>query len=122
MDEIVDCRASWKASVLSKLDLSKGFYQVGLADASKEKTAVVTQFGKWEFTRKPFRLVNATSTFQWLMDGVLVGMTDYCSAYVDDILVYSTNWEEHPEHLDLVLGRLKQAGLTAKATNASGEN
>ena len=87
VDEIVG--RVGKASVLSKLDLSKGFYQVGLADAAKEKTAVVTQFGKWEFTRMPFGLVNATSTFQRLMNGVLVGMTDYCSAYVDDILVYS---------------------------------
>ena len=85
VDEIVG--RVGKASVLSKLDFSKGFYQVGLADAAKEKTAVVTQLGKWELARMPFGLVNATFTFQRLMDGVLVGMTDYCSAYVDDILV-----------------------------------
>ena len=53
-----------KARVLSKLDLSRGFYQVMLAEGAKEKTAIVTPFGKLEFTRMPFGLVNATSTFQ----------------------------------------------------------
>ena len=105
-----------KACVLSKLDLSKCFYQVRMAECDQEKTAVVTQFGKLEFKRMPFGLVNATSTFQRLMDRVLEGMAEYCSAYVDDILVYSSDWKTHLVHLDLVLGKLKEAGLTAKAS------
>ena len=103
-----------KARVLSKLDLSRGFYQVMLAEGAKEKTAIVTPFGKLEFTRMPFGLVNATSTFQRLMDRVLEGMDGFCSAYVDDILVYSDGWENHLVHLDRVFERLNDAGLKAK--------
>ena len=62
----------------------------------------------------PFGLVNATSTFQRLMDRVLEGLTDFCSAYVDDILIHSKDGASHLEHLDIVLGRLHGAGLTAK--------
>ena len=105
-----------KACVLSKLDLSKGFYQVRMAECDQEKTAVVTQFGKLEFKWMPFGLVNATSTFQRLMDRVLEGIAEYCSAYVDDILVYSPDWKTYLVHLDLVLGKLKEVGLTAKAS------
>ena len=87
-----------------------------MAEDAREKTAIVTQFGKLEFTRIPFGLVNATSTFQRLMNRVLEGMMEFCSEYVDDILVYSKDWESHLGHLDLVLGKLMEAGLTAKAS------
>ena len=109
VDEIVGRIGT--AKVLSKLDLSKGFYQVGLAEDAMEKTAIVTPFGKLQFTRMPFELV---STFQRLMDRVLEGMSECCSAYVDDILVYSPDWESHLRHLDLVFSKLSEAGLTAK--------
>ena len=104
------------ARYLSKLDLNKGFHQVQLTAEAGRKTAVVTQFGKYEFTRMPFGLVNATSTFQRLMDLVLEGLHECCSAYVDDILIYSGSWNEHILHLEQVLERLAKAGLTAKLT------
>ena len=56
---------------------------------SRQKTAVVTLFGKLEFTKMPFGLVNATSMFQHLMDSVIEGMHEFCAAYMDDILIYS---------------------------------
>ena len=64
----------------------------------------------------PFGLVNATSTFQRLMDLVLEGLHECCSAYVDDILIYSGSWNEDILHLEQVLERLAKAGLTAKLT------
>ena len=102
------------SSVLSKMDMCKGFHQVAMADDAREKTAIVTPFGKMEYSRMPFGLVNATSTFQRLMDIVLDGLQNMCSAYVDDIIVYSGSWEEHLKDIDTVLGKLKKAGLTAK--------
>ena len=75
---IMDCVGD--ARVLSKLDLNKGFLQVRLTDSSRCKMAIVTEFGKWEFARMPFGLVNATSTFQRLMDRVLEAMGDFCAA------------------------------------------
>ena len=99
---------------LSKLDLNKGFHQDGMTKESRQKTAVVTPFGKLEFTKMLFGLVNATSTFQRLMDSVLEGMNEFCAAYVDDILIYSGCWKEHLRHVDLVMKKLDEAGLTAK--------
>ena len=77
-----------KARYLSKLDLNKGFHQVRLTEQARCKTAIVTPLGKYEYTKMPFGLVNATSTFQRLMDRVLEGMHDFCAAYVDNILIY----------------------------------
>ena len=99
------------SSVLSKMDMCEGFHQVAMADDAEEKTAIVTHFGKMEYSRMPFGLVNATSTFQRLMDIVLDGLQHMCSAYVDGIIVYSGSWEEHLKDIDTVLGRLKKAGL-----------
>lgn len=74
MTEIVD-RVSG-AMYLSKLDLAKGFYQVLLVESAQAKTAIVTQYGKYQFKRMPFGLVNATSTFQRLMNHVLEGQQE----------------------------------------------
>ena len=101
-------------AVLSKLDLNKVFYQVKTIEGERTKTAIVTPFGKYEFSRMAFGLVNATSTFQRLMDRVLEGMHDFCAAYVDDILIFSKDFEEHLSHIDQVMQKLKGVGLTAK--------
>ena len=102
------------SSVLSKMDMCKGCHQVAMADDAREKTAIVTPFGKMLYSRIPFGLVNATSTFQRLMDIVLDGLQYMCSAYMDDIIVYSGSWEEHLKDIDTVIVRLKKAGSTAK--------
>ena len=62
-----------ESKFLSKLDMSKGFYQVELDQDTREKTAFVSPGGKFEFYRMPFGLKNAPSTFQRLMDSVLHG-------------------------------------------------
>ena len=62
----------------------------------------------------PFGLVNATSTFQRLMDRVLEGMGVFCAAYVDDILIFNKDMDQHLEHVKKVFEALQKAGLTAK--------
>ena len=76
--EIVDRVGN--SQYLSKLDLCKGFLQVPLTEEACRKTAIVTSYGKYEYTRMPFGLVNATSTFQRLMDIVLLGLNDVSAA------------------------------------------
>ena len=61
----------------------------------------------------PFGLHGAAATFQHLMDKVLTPVQDCAAAYIDDIIIYSTSWEEHLTHLRRVLTELRKAGLTA---------
>ena len=62
----------------------------------------------------PFGLMGAPATFQRVMDQLLTGLQDFTSAYLDDLIVFSSTWEEHLRHLALVLNKLQGAGLTAK--------
>ena len=99
---------------LSKLDLSKGFYQIGIEEESRDKTAFVTPFGKYCFNRMPFGLRNAPAIFQRTMEEVLRGCYQFSAPYIDDILVFSRNGAEQFEHLRQVLGALRNNGLTVK--------
>ena len=81
----------------------------------KKKTAFITHSGLFEFSVMPFGLCNAPATFQRLMETVLEGLArKQCFVYLDDILVISSTWEEHLQNLELVIERLKKAGLCLK--------
>ncbi len=97
-------------SILSKLDLRKGYYQIPVQEGDIHKKAVITPFGLWEFLRMPFGLCNAGQSFQRFMDEVLSGL-DFAFCYLDDILIGSSSTEEHMQHLHLVLQRLQEFGL-----------
>ena len=99
-----------KAQFLTKLDLAKGFYQVPVNPADRDKTAFVTPWGKFCFVRMPFGLRNAPTTFQRLVDTVLAGLERYAVPYSDDI---SESWEAHLVHMETVLQKLSEAKLTA---------
>ena len=62
----------------------------------------------------PFGLQGAPATFQRLMDRVLRGLDEFAADYLDDVVVFSSTWEEHLEHLQKVMQRLRDAGLTVK--------
>ena len=113
MGEIGSCQ------VISRLDLTKGYYQIGLAEEDMAKTAFVCPYGKYEFSRMPFGLMNAPSVFQRLMEQVLLGCRYSCRAYLDDVVVYSASWEGHLKHVREVLQALRKAGLTAKPTKCA---
>ena len=96
----------------STLDLASGYWQVPMAPEDAEKTAFTTQFGLYQFKKMPFGLANAPATFERLMELVLSGLHwEICLIYLDDIIVFSETFEEHLTRLQLVLRRLKQAGL-----------
>jgi RNase H-like domain found in reverse transcriptase/Reverse transcriptase (RNA-dependent DNA polymerase)/Integrase zinc binding domain len=92
------------------LDLQKGYFQVPVAAADVQKTAVITPFGLFEFVKMPFGLKNAGMTFQRLMYRILFDIP-YVFVYLDDMLIASRNKEEHLLHLREVLGRLQDNGL-----------
>ncbi len=112
MDEMMD--KVGRCGVLSKVDLAKGFHQVGVAVVDRDKTAFICPFGKYRYRRMPFGLANAPSVFQRLMDCVLCDCTDFSCVYIDDILIISKCWEEHVDHLRAVFEVLREAGLTCK--------
>ena len=114
LDEILEKVGGSKC--LSKLDLSKGYYQIEMEEGSKAKTAFITPFGKFSFERMPFGLRNAPAAFQRTMEVVLRGCYLYAAPYIDDILVFSENGVEHIAHLKKVLEALSSNGLTIKET------
>ena len=101
------------ARFITTLDLTKGYWQVPLSPASKEKTAFATSEGLFQYTKLPFGLHGAPATFQRLMDRVLRPHKKYAAAYLDDIVIHSTEWENHLSQVQKVLEALREAGLTA---------
>lgn len=94
------------------IDLCKGYWQVSLTQRPQELTALRTPWGLFQFTVLPFGLYDALVTFQRLIDQVLCDLSDFASAYLDDIVIYSATLEEHLEHIRRVLKHLKSTGLT----------
>ena len=62
----------------------------------------------------PFGLCRAPATFQRMMDQIIRGMHKFASAYLDDLIIFISTWEDHLTHLRAVLGRLQELGLTTK--------
>ena len=93
----------------AKCDMTKAYYNVGLDHPSSMKTAVVTPWGTYRFTRLSMGLKNSAQTFQRLVDNVLEGLEVF--AYIDDILVYAETEDQLEDKLRQLFGRLRQAGL-----------
>lgn len=116
-------------SFYTTLDLASGYYQIGVKEGDRAKTAFVTPDGQFEFKRMPFGLVNAPSTFMRMIHSVLGtannhvgcssalnpgGSSKVASAYMDDIIVPSKTIDEGMNKLESVLQLLEHAGLTLK--------
>ena len=106
------------AKVFSTIDLRSGYHHIALGKDSRAKTAFVTPFGKYKFLMVPFCLAQATAYFQLLMNKVLEGLP-YAMTYLDDIIIFSKNEEEHLKHLEEVFCRLRQAGLNIQSVTFS---
>jgi hypothetical protein len=103
------------ASIFSKIDLRHGYHQVQIKDEDIQKMTFRTRYGHYEFVVVPFGLTNAPTTFMCLMNNVLNKFLDrFVLVFIDDILIYSKNREEHEEHLRLVLQLLRENRLYAK--------
>ncbi|GFV98316.1 retrovirus-related Pol polyprotein from transposon 17.6 [Trichonephila clavipes] len=96
--------------IFSKIDIFKAFHQIPIAECDIPKTAVTTPWGLYEYTHLCFGLVNAPQTFMRFMHEVLRGLP-FCFVYLDDILCYSENAEEHRSHLRTIFQRLTSYGL-----------
>ncbi|XP_072020266.1 uncharacterized protein [Amphiura filiformis] len=99
----------------TKIDLSKGYWQIPMAESSKKYTAFVTPNGLYSLKMMPFGLVNAPATFSRIMRILLEGVTKVDN-YIDDILIHTETWEEHMSKVKEVFSRLRRAKLTARPT------
>ena len=97
----------------TKIDLSKGYWQIKLSESSKDKTAFSTPDGLFQFRKLPFGLVTAPANFSRMMRLLLKGLIDIDN-FIDDILEHTVEWNDHLVKLKELLQRLRQAGLTAR--------
>jgi len=103
------------ATIFSNLDCDAAYHQVPIHPSHQEKTAFVTPDGLYQFKTMPFGLCNAPATFSRLIDTVLAPFKwTIALVYLDDIICYSKNFDEHMEHLSLILAALRKARLTLK--------
>ncbi|GKA80540.1 putative reverse transcriptase domain-containing protein [Tanacetum coccineum] len=103
------------SSVYSKIDLRLGYHQLRVREEDIPKTAFRTRYGHYEFQVMPFGLTNAPAVFMDLMNRVCKPYLDkFVIVFIDDILIYSKNKQEHEEHLKLILELLKKEELYAK--------
>ena len=97
-----------------------GFWHIPIAPRDKEKNAVITHVGLFQFKRLPFGLRNAPASFQRLVNTVFSDLlfprdeVAYLSAYVDDLLCHSFDWDSHLRHIENVFVRCEKFGLSLK--------
>ena len=106
-----------KSKYFTSLDLKSGYWQVAMYEKDQEKTAFACHKGLFEFNVMPFGLSNIPAVFQELMFVVLQGYSNFASAYLDDILIFCANLEEHLKHLSMVFERLRELQLKMKLKN-----
>jgi hypothetical protein len=100
------------ARVFSKIDLRSGYHQTCIRPEDLPKTAFTTRYGLFEYLVMSFRLTNAPAHFTYLMNSVFMPKLDkFVVVFIDDILIYSKDEEEHAKHMRIVLTRLREHQL-----------
>jgi hypothetical protein len=103
------------ARVFSKIDLRSGYHQISIRPKDIPKTAFTTRYGLFEYLFMSFGLTNVPAHFTYLMNSVFMPELDkFVVVFIDDILIYSKNEEEHAQHLRIILTRLREHQLYAK--------
>ena len=101
-----------RCKYFTTLDLASGYHQIEVNEKDMPKTAFNVENGHYEFTRMPFGLKNAPSTFQRLMNHILKDLVGKeCLVYLDDIIILGSSLEEHIQNLEKVFKVLQEANL-----------
>ena len=104
-----------RAKIFTKLDIRGPYNLIRMRAGEEWKTAFRTRYGLFESLVMPFGLTNAPATFPVYINDALRPFLDrFCTAYLDDILIYSENEEQHIEHVKQILEALTKAGLQVK--------
>lgn len=109
IDDIIDSVGN--AVFLTKIDMLRGYYQVPLTERAKRISAFVTPDGLYQYKVMPFGLKNAPSTYQRLTSEIVEGL-EGVNCYIDDLIIYSNNWNSHITTLRTLFERIRRASLT----------
>ena len=113
IDESLDALGG--AQIFSTIDLVSGYHQVAVHEKDRHKTAFVTPFGLYEYQRMPIGVCNAPATFQRLIHAIMSDLVfQVVLVYLNDLLVYSSTFQDHLVRLETVLKRLRETGLKLK--------
>ena len=113
IDTCLDCLST--ARFFSTADLQSGYWQLKLDEKDRAKTAFITRYGLYEYTKLPMGLSSAPSTFQRWMELIFRGLQwKKLLIYLDDIIIYCPDIESHLSDLSEVLDLLQKAGLKLK--------
>ncbi|GJX30060.1 putative reverse transcriptase domain-containing protein [Tanacetum coccineum] len=114
-DESFRMCIDYRSSVYSKINLQSVYHQLRVHKEDIPRTAFRTRYGHYEFQVMPFGLTNAPAVFMDLINWVCIPYLDkFVIVFIDDILIYLKDKEEHEEHLRLILELLKKGELYAK--------
>ncbi|KAK6585011.1 hypothetical protein PZA11_003235 [Diplocarpon coronariae] len=103
-----------KARVFTKIDIQQAFHRIRMSADAEDLTTFRTRYGTYKYKVLPFGLTNGPATFQRFINDILLEhLDDFCSAYLDDILIYSENSLDHEIHVKKILGILQRHGLQA---------
>ncbi|XP_068207579.1 uncharacterized protein [Palaemon carinicauda] len=102
-----------ESNFFTKIDFTKGYWQIKVRSEDVPKTAFVTPDGQYEFLKMPFGMVNAGATYVKCMRTLLKGL-DNVESYIDDLLVHTKSWSEHLETLQELFQRIRNANLTVR--------
>lgn len=106
-----------RARIFSKLDIISAFNRLRIKEGDEWKMAFRTRYGLFEYLVMPFGLCNGPALFQhYINDTLQEYLNVFCTAYLDDILIYSDNEAEHTMHVRLILAKLREAGLQVDIT------
>jgi len=115
LNDLLD--APRKARIYSKIDLKSAYHLVRIAKGDEWKTAFHIRYGSFKWLVMPFGLSNAPSAFQRFINDIFSDLLDVSVViYLDDILIYSDNMDDHKKHVKEVLRRLRENRLYASPT------
>jgi len=103
------------ATIFSKFDMKSRYYQISVKEEDKYKTAFVVPFGHYEWNVMPQGLKNALSEFQNIMNDIFYPYMKFSIVYLDDVLIFSKNINEHRQHLDEFIEIINVNGLVVSA-------
>lgn len=99
------------AQYVSKFDLLKGYWQIPLTERAKDISSFCTESGLYRYLVSPFGMKNSGCTFQRFMDKIVTDLEN-TKVYVDDLLVFSTDWDEHVKNIRALFNKLREHKLT----------